>query len=70
MTAPKTIPLRSSDRKYATVTETAEALGVSVPTIRRLIATDRLPVPYVRVGAQIRVSRPALDRLLDPTPTA
>jgi excisionase family DNA binding protein len=48
-----------------TVAEAATALRVSGPSIRRMVA--RGDIQAVRVGAQVRILRAALDELLTPT---
>lgn len=52
----------TDDHEYLTVREAADLLRVSVPTIRRWIASGRLPAdrPGVRT---LRVKRSALNRL-------
>jgi len=47
--------------------EAAAALGVTVRTVQRWIATGRLPAQ--RVGSRVRVSRSSLSRVADPPAT-
>lgn len=47
-----------------TVQETARLLKVSTITIRRYIASGRLPA--VKVGRVVRVRREAIDQCLEP----
>lgn len=47
-----------------TVRETADLLKLSPVTVRRFIAAGRLPA--VRVGRAVRVSREAINGLLEP----
>jgi excisionase family DNA binding protein len=41
--------------------ETAERLGMSESWVRKAVATDRLPVPVVRLGGRLKVGARALD---------
>lgn len=50
------------DRLVYTLDEAAEALGVSVQTIRRLIKAGRFP--HARVGGKLRVPVDALKTFL------
>jgi excisionase family DNA binding protein len=50
-----------------TVQETAERLKVAPVTVRRSIASGRLPA--VRVGRRVRVRPGALEELIEPTVT-
>jgi excisionase family DNA binding protein len=54
------------ERPLLRVREVAARLGVSERTIRRLIATDRLPI--VKVGRQVRIDQSELELLLDGDP--
>jgi len=47
-----------------TVSETAQILKVAPLTIRRYIASGRLPA--VRVGTRVRVRKEAVDQLVEP----
>ena len=51
-----------------TIDETAKLLGVSRPTASRAAHAGQLPV--VRLGRTLRVSRPALERLLAAPPSS
>ena len=42
----------SDDGSMLTVEELAEQLGISVPTVRRMVKSNQLP--HVRIGRQIR----------------
>lgn len=54
-------------RRLVSITVTAEILGVSARTVRRLIATGELEA--VRVGRRtIRVKTESIDRLIDAHP--
>ena len=48
--------------KYLTVSETARRLGISVPTVYRLIAQAELPT--VKIGRARRIPSERLDALL------
>ena len=47
-----------------TVEEVAAALGISRKHAYELAAADRLPVPTIRLGKRLVVSRLAVERLL------
>jgi excisionase family DNA binding protein len=53
-----------TERRTLTIPEVAAALGVARSTAYELAATDRLPVPTIRAGRRLLVSRAALDRVL------
>ena len=50
-------------RRLLTILETATALSVSVPSVRRLIAAGQLPA--VRIKRCLRVETRDLDRFID-----
>lgn len=60
--------VRSARRVALSPEEAAELLGVSAPTVRRLLASGRLP--YVEVGTGERplrrIALSALERFVDP----
>lgn len=51
-------------RRTLTIPEVAEALGLARSTAYELAATNRLPVPIIRIGRRVVVSRERLERLL------
>lgn len=53
-------------RKTYSIEEAAAALGVGRSTAYDAIKRGEFPVPVIRVGARLVVSRAALDALLDP----
>lgn len=48
--------------RLLTAAETAETLSVSLRTVRRLIANNKLPI--IRVGRAVRIRREALAALI------
>ncbi len=52
------------DRLTLTIEEAAVRLGISRKHAYELAATDRLPVPTIRLGRRVVVSRLALGRVL------
>lgn len=57
-----TIPL---DRETVNLDTVARALGVSRPVVYDAARRDALPVPVIRIGRRMVVSRRALDDLLN-----
>ncbi len=53
------------ERRTLTIPEVAAALGLARSTAYELAATDRLPVPTIRAGRRLLVSRAALERVLE-----
>jgi excisionase family DNA binding protein len=53
-----------NERRTLTIPEVAAALGLARSTAYELAATDRLPVPTIRAGRRLLVSRAALERVL------
>jgi len=53
-----------SERLTLTIPEVAAALGLARSTAYELATTDRLPVPTIRAGRRLLVSRAALERIL------
>ena len=53
-----------TERRTLTIPEVAAALGLARSTAYELAAADRLPVPTIRAGRRLLVSRSALERLL------
>jgi excisionase family DNA binding protein len=52
------------DPETLTVEEVAERLGIFRTLTYELAATDRLPVPVLRLGRRLLVPRAALERVL------
>jgi excisionase family DNA binding protein len=52
------------DRATATLGEVAALLGIGRSTAYELAQRDALPIPVIRLGRRMVVSRAALDRLL------
>ena len=52
------------ERRTLTIPEVAAALGLARSTAYELAATDRLPVPTIRAGRRLLVSRAVLERVL------
>ncbi len=52
-------------RRTVTVPEAADELGISSWQAYELIKRDEFPVPVLKLGRCLRISRAALDRLLD-----
>lgn len=53
-----------SDRETEDIPIAARRLGINRQTAYELARHDRLPVPTIRVGRRLFVSRRALDELL------
>lgn len=53
-----------ADRSTLTVEEAAARLGISRTLAYELARAGRLPVPVLRLGRRVVVSRMALDRVL------
>ncbi len=53
------------ERRTLTIPEVAAALGLARSTAYELAAADRLPVPTIRAGRRVLVSRAALERVLE-----
>ena len=51
-------------RATATIEEVAATFGIARSTAYDLAKHDRLPVPVIRLGRRLVVSRAALDRVL------
>jgi excisionase family DNA binding protein len=54
----------STERRTLTIPEVAGMLGLARSTAYELAAADRLPVPTIRAGRRLLVSRAALERVL------
>src|SRR5438094_758358 len=54
----------SNPKKLLYISATSKLLGISVPGVKRLIRSGRLPT--VEVGDAVRIPLPAIDRLLNP----
>ena len=57
-------PDRQRSKDAASVAEVADRLAISRTLAYKLAREDRLPVPVIRLGRRVVVSRRALDRLL------
>lgn len=55
----------TSSRRTVTVSEAARQLGISRSFAYQSIARGDFPVPVLRIGGRVVVSRAALDRYLD-----
>jgi excisionase family DNA binding protein len=53
-----------ADRSTLTVEEAAARLGISRTLAYELARTGRLPVPVLRLGRRVLISRHALERVL------
>jgi excisionase family DNA binding protein len=69
MTAAPQVPFPEARRKFISVNEAAERLGVEHKTIRRSIARGDLKAYKVGRTAAIRIDVAELDALLRPIPT-
>ena len=56
--------LNASERGTYSIEEVAVRLGIDRGTAYRLAKVDKLPVPVLRLGRRLVVSRIALDRVL------
>jgi len=54
-----------TERRTVTVTEAARQLGISRSFAYQAITRGDFPVPVLRIGGRVVVSRKALDRYLD-----
>jgi excisionase family DNA binding protein len=52
-------------RRTYTIEEVAALLGLSRNSAYMAARADRLPVPVIKIGKRMMVSRAALDRFLD-----
>jgi excisionase family DNA binding protein len=52
------------ERATVTLTEAAAYLGIARSTAYQLASEDRFPVPIIRLGRRVVVSRAALERLV------
>ena len=64
-----------SERATATIPEFARRFGIARSTAYELAKRDALPVPVIRLGRRLVVSREVMERLLgveesSPAPTA
>lgn len=50
-------------RRTVNIKDAARELGLSIPTAYQLAHRDELPVPTIRAGRRLFVSREALDEL-------
>jgi excisionase family DNA binding protein len=57
-------PTPPIERKTLTLSEVADLLGIARSTVYQLAAQDRLPVPTIRLGRRMVVSRSAIDEQL------
>jgi excisionase family DNA binding protein len=53
------------DRQTVNLDTVAKVLGVSRPVVYDLARKDQLPVPVLRIGRRMVVSKRALEALLD-----
>ena len=58
------------DRGTLTIDEVAARLGIDRSTAYRLAKNDCLPVPVIRLGKRMVISRAALERVLAGEPPA
>jgi excisionase family DNA binding protein len=58
-------PRQGLSRKTYTIEEVAELLGLSRNSAYVAARGGRLPVPVIKIGKRMMVSRAALDRFLD-----
>ena len=54
----------NGDRLTLTIEEAAARLGISRKHAYELAASDRLPVPTIRLGRRLVVGKAALERVL------
>ena len=59
-----------NEPRTLTIEQAARQLGISRTLAYELAAADKLPVPTIRVGRRMVVSRAALDRVLAAEPPA
>jgi predicted DNA-binding transcriptional regulator AlpA len=58
------VEARETARKTVNIPDAAKVLGISRAAAYQLARRDELPVPVVRLGRRLVVSRLALDELL------
>ena len=58
----------SRSRRTMNLEEFADDFGIDRSTVYHLAKTGALPVPVIRLGRRLVVSRVAVDRLLAPGP--
>ena len=56
---------RAMSRRTYTIEEVGQLLGLSRNSAYLAAREDRLPVPVIKIGKRMVVSRAALDRFLD-----
>jgi len=56
--------ISQSARRTLTIPEVAQVLGLARSTAYAMAANDRLPLPVIRLGRRMVVSRDLLERLL------
>ena len=54
------------ERATASIEEVAATFGIARSTAYHLAKLNRLPVPVIRLGRRMVVSRAALERVLEP----
>ena len=67
--AEPTAPVERPDRQTLTLPELAEVLGVSPWLVYEAARRHELPVPVLRIGRRMVVSKAALERVLAAEPT-
>lgn len=55
------------DRQTLNLEPVGKILGISRPKVYELARRDELPVPVIKIGRRMVVSKRALDRVLDGT---
>lgn len=53
------------ERRTVNIRQFAKEFGISAPVAYQLAHEDRLPVPVIKLGRRMVISRSALDELLD-----
>lgn len=62
--------MEDDQRKTLTVDEAASVLGISAITLYRTIERGECPIPIVRIGRRVLISREGLGALLRGEPAA
>ena len=50
------------------IKEVAELLGVSRPTVYELMHRDYSPLPFIRIGKRVKISRTELEQWISECP--
>ena len=57
-----------SDKLLLDITEVAELLGISRPSVYELMHRQYYPLPYIRLGRRVKISRVELEKWIAECP--